>query len=70
MISVLIDTWWNVNHVSDIMISKVNIVLIDTWWNVNSSFLTPFPSDLFVLIDTWWNVNYLQKSKCRGDYVF
>ena len=25
---------------------------------------------VIVLIDTWWNVNYLQKSKCKGDYVF
>ena len=33
--SVLIDTWWNVNKSFDDMTEQTAIVLIDTWWNVN-----------------------------------
>ena len=47
----------------------LRIVLIDTWWNVNQAPLCLRNLWIFVLIDTWWNVNYLQKSKCRGDYI-
>ena len=54
---VLIDTWWNVNHTSVTMISKVNIVLIDTWWNVNNRYFLTQVVNKKVLIDTWWNVN-------------
>ena len=32
---VLIDTWWNVNSVWELIVKWNNIVLIDTWWNVN-----------------------------------
>ena len=34
-LSVLIDTWWNVNPVYVYMSLKIYPVLIDTWWNVN-----------------------------------
>ena len=33
---VLIDTWWNVNHLSLYDKDRRGKVLIDTWWNVNS----------------------------------
>ena len=64
-ISVLIDTWWNVNT-SEIKRSyQTAYVLIDTWWNVNIqsySFVIDLPQ---VLIDTWWNVNAFKiSSKC------
>ena len=32
---VLIDTWWNVNNVSNTFKTLSASVLIDTWWNVN-----------------------------------
>ena len=35
--SVLIDTWWNVNNCKITMEERQYIVLIDTWWNVNLS---------------------------------
>ena len=35
-ISVLIDTWWNVNLEEERWKSTGVTVLIDTWWNVNS----------------------------------
>ena len=34
-ISVLIDTWWNVNVYRSRMEFGGYLVLIDTWWNVN-----------------------------------
>ena len=34
-VSVLIDTWWNVNVEDTINGCNDLIVLIDTWWNVN-----------------------------------
>ena len=34
-LTVLIDTWWNVNFPKKIAVSKSQPVLIDTWWNVN-----------------------------------
>ncbi len=34
-ITVLIDTWWNVNYYSGCKDCTMPIVLIDTWWNVN-----------------------------------
>ena len=34
-ISVLIDTWWNVNDFFTSEIENLLNVLIDTWWNVN-----------------------------------
>ena len=36
---VLIDTWWNVNHIFLQTLGRRSSVLIDTWWNVNYSFL-------------------------------
>ena len=35
MLSVLIDTWWNVNIVACGALAWYIKVLIDTWWNVN-----------------------------------
>ena len=32
---VLIDTWWNVNVMSQAYSAEKIPVLIDTWWNVN-----------------------------------
>ena len=34
-ITVLIDTWWNVNTDPSKETVEKFIVLIDTWWNVN-----------------------------------
>ena len=36
-ISVLIDTWWNVNNPTAVLQQPLK-VLIDTWWNVNKIF--------------------------------
>ena len=33
--TVLIDTWWNVNKIKELVITQIKRVLIDTWWNVN-----------------------------------
>ena len=35
IVSVLIDTWWNVNFRMFLKIPSIACVLIDTWWNVN-----------------------------------
>ena len=37
VVLVLIDTWWNVNPIYELVIFKINLVLIDTWWNVNNT---------------------------------
>ena len=34
-VTVLIDTWWNVNAYVLSVASTSLFVLIDTWWNVN-----------------------------------
>ena len=34
--TVLIDTWWNVNTFTHWMKRRSESVLIDTWWNVNT----------------------------------
>ena len=34
-VTVLIDTWWNVNAVVSVTVTPSSAVLIDTWWNVN-----------------------------------
>ena len=34
-VTVLIDTWWNVNYLQKSKCHGDYIVLIDTWWNVN-----------------------------------
>ena len=36
-ISVLIDTWWNVNINFSGKMAQMSTVLIDTWWNVNTN---------------------------------
>ena len=35
VLSVLIDTWWNVNTDGYTLDQIAENVLIDTWWNVN-----------------------------------
>ena len=37
-ITVLIDTWWNVNSFNPLSYNERANVLIDTWWNVNYSY--------------------------------
>ena len=54
---VLIDTWWNVNHIDQAAVSNGHTVLIDTWWNVNVDYDGLVLRVEQVLIDTWWNVN-------------
>ena len=56
-ISVLIDTWWNVNLEEERWKSTGVTVLIDTWWNVNIIDTSKMTLNDIVLIDTWWNVN-------------
>ena len=34
-VTVLIDTWWNVNMDQGMLYQTADAVLIDTWWNVN-----------------------------------
>ena len=34
---VLIDTWWNVNLLTNSLDEIKTMVLIDTWWNVNKT---------------------------------
>ena len=34
-VTVLIDTWWNVNKFVYYKLCNTRFVLIDTWWNVN-----------------------------------
>ena len=58
-ISVLIDTWWNVNVftvVDDIKVAKrFNRYMVEC--EFNSLYFCIFKAE--VLIDTWWNVNLL-----------
>ena len=56
-LTVLIDTWWNVNNYEDAENLLEKIVLIDTWWNVNILNFANGCVSSIVLIDTWWNVN-------------
>ena len=56
-LEVLIDTWWNVNTITNTRSATEQMVLIDTWWNVNVKPLATVSLGLTVLIDTWWNVN-------------
>ena len=58
-LSVLIDTWWNVNELELPEWYKKYGVLIDTWWNVNIRVNLDIIERDLVLIDTWWNVNFL-----------
>ena len=34
-LSVLIETYWNVNTLKDVLIEELRSVLIETYWNVN-----------------------------------
>ena len=54
---VLIDTWWNVNNHTLVLLLWLSQVLIDTWWNVNECTASNDRKTYCVLIDTWWNVN-------------
>ena len=56
-VTVLIDTWWNVNSKCAKISINARFVLIDTWWNVNNNFRKNSQIQRAVLIDTWWNVN-------------
>ena len=56
-VAVLIDTWWNVNPMSALIVFPAKKVLIDTWWNVNTESICKWFGIQPVLIDTWWNVN-------------
>ena len=58
-LTVLIDTWWNVNSAERAHFNVISKVLIDTWWNVNSELVSQLEYIHEVLIDTWWNVNIL-----------
>ena len=64
IITVLIDTWWNVNDYLLDCFAFYYQVLIDTWWNVNFQALFLHASSRIVLIDTWWNVNILSAKLC------
>ena len=57
-LTVLIDTWWNVNMIQIQKIPNLFLVLIDTWWNVNMVLMDWQKALIEVLIDTWWNVNF------------
>ena len=67
---VLIDTWWNVNFISQRKNTTALSVLIDTWWNVNSYNEGKESGSRLVLIDTWWNVNSFDGSRCLMLTVF
>ncbi len=67
LITVLIDTWWNVNKNQRPIRFVCFRVLIDTWWNVNETLPVREIEHNLVLIDTWWNVN--QSSDNRSDAV-
>ena len=56
-LTVLIDTWWNVNINNYDSHKMSKMVLIDTWWNVNLLLSNTNKTIVKVLIDTWWNVN-------------
>ena len=49
-ITVLIDTWWNVNEFIDTIKRTCNLVLIDTWWNVNKTL-----DDIYILLHLGFN---------------
>ena len=43
--TVLIDTWWNVNRQDSNRDQLQCLVLIDTWWNVNMKDISEFLLD-------------------------
>ena len=53
----LIDTLWNVNHITPNSFCVYLRELIDTLWNVNSNPSMQASSKANELIDTLWNVN-------------
>ena len=57
---VLIETYWNVNEIKDIIMFFPDSVLIETYWNVNIESIFPGSFKMAVLIETYWNVNVLQ----------
>ena len=58
ILSVLIETLWNVNFLSPVIVLDRVIVLIETLWNVNFSADTQQVLRSTVLIETLWNVNF------------
>ena len=57
VVTVLIDTQWNVNHKIGLFDIDGEYVLIDTQWNVNMVHIGNTTEIPLVLIDTQWNVN-------------
>ena len=54
---VLIETLWNVNGISVLVVQLAFSVLIETLWNVNEDEKARVCDDANVLIETLWNVN-------------
>ena len=69
-VTVLIDTWWNVNSKCAKISINARFGLIDTWWNVNNNFRKNSQIQRAVLIDTWWNVNYYGRISITSAYRF
>ena len=58
MTHVLIETLWNVNFLSPVIVlDRVILVLIETLWNVNKKEAEEKSEFCYVLIETLWNVN-------------
>ena len=53
---VLIETYWNVNTLEDVIEQTGTTVLIETYWNVKELLLPVQVGGLLVLIETYWNV--------------
>ena len=57
-VTVLIETYWNVNENDLVFLKNSFSVLIETYWNVNYGMNNNMQQQLAqVLIETYWNVN-------------
>ena len=59
-VSVLIETYWNVNKILPRRPAAEEVVLIETYWNVNFGRAMYEMYLEVVLIETYWNVNYIK----------
>ena len=67
---VLIETLWNVNLFSPVVVFNRIIVLIETLWNVNLVNGCKTHRFFIVLIETLWNVNTFTVVRCTRDTAY
>ena len=66
-LTVLIETYWNVNIDLIKALTAETRVLIETYWNVNNINQALKVMEMWVLIETYWNVN--SSKFCRNSFL-